>query len=267
MMWLLPFIYLPGLNRIYSFLDENTERYWFDVLYYVYYHTLFIALLATLVFFGKLNWRSMYGKIEKTELWPSIKLTTFTFLFSIAAAYALFYPLSYIYPNFVKWWYIDLPPLIYFGKGVFPLFPNILNFISLVILAPAIEEFAFRGILLHRWYYKWGMIKAILFSSLLFGIAHPDPIGATAFGVAMCILYLKNKTLWIPIFCHALNNLTVWIIEAGYFISLGPSYIDTIEDFQKGWYVGVICAVIVSIWVYVYMKGSKSQKVWELPNI
>lgn len=265
--WLLPFLYFPGLNFIYDYIDPSKEWYWFDIAYYFYYHSVFAALLVILISWHKINWRLMFQQPAPTDYLPSIKLTAFIFIFSIAAAYTLFYPLSFLLPELVNYWFIELPPVIYSSEQKFPIFPNILSFISLVILAPVIEEFAFRGILLHRWSQKWGMNKAIFVSSILFGITHPDPIGAAAFGAAMCVIYLKTQTLVVPMICHAINNFACWLIEAGYIVWLGPDYVYSIEDFRAEWLVGIIAALAVGVWAYAYMNSEKSNEVWCLPKI
>ncbi len=265
--WLMPFLYLPGLNVIYGFINSNKEWYWFDIAYYFYYHLIFAIVLSLLIFWHKVNWRLMFRRPIPADYIPSIKLTGFIFIFSIAATYALFYPLSFLFPKFVNIWYIEIPPIIYSTQQQFPILPNSLSFISLVILAPVLEELAFRGILLHRWSQKWGMNKAILVSSLLFGVAHTDPIGAIAFGAAMCIIYLKTQTLLVPMLCHAINNLAAWLMEAGFIAWLGADYVYTIEDFQDSWLVGIVAALVAGVWVYAYNYSEKSKKVWCLPKI
>ena len=121
--------------------------------------------------------------------------------------------------------------------------------------------------LLHRWTLKWGMLKAILLSSFLFGIVHPDPIGAIAFGIAMSILYLQTQSLMIPILCHAANNLFVWLIEVGYRIVEGSEYQYTLKEFQDEWHIGVICGVLAVIWAIRYSKRPSLFQQWKLPLI
>lgn len=86
-------------------------------------------------------------------------------------------------------------------------FMNFLDFLTGVIAAPIVEELLFRGVMLHRFTFKWGLKKAILASSLIFGVLHTDFIGAFVFGMVMCILYIKTGTIIIPIIAHMLNNL------------------------------------------------------------
>lgn len=84
---------------------------------------------------------------------------------------------------------------------------NLLEFITGVLIAPIVEEFLFRGVMLHRFTLKWGIRTAAFLSSFIFGILHTDIIGAFLFGLVMCILYIKTSTILVPIFCHILNNL------------------------------------------------------------
>jgi len=267
LMCLVPLFYLPGIEFIYEFIGNEAELYWFDIAYYFYYHFVCIAALICLVTFHKVNWRLMFSPATRADYPGALKLTAFIFLFSTAAIYALFYPLSLISPEFVNLWLIDLPPVIYTSQNAYPIVANLLSFCSLVVLAPLIEEFAFRGLLLHRWNDKWGMTAAILLSSTLFGFMHPDPIGATAFGIAMSVLYLQTQTLIVPIVCHALNNFLVWLIEVGYMMANGPGYRYTLEEFQSDWPVGFTCGVISIVWIYSYINSKQNQKVWQLPKI
>ncbi|MEW8335511.1 MAG: type II CAAX endopeptidase family protein [Candidatus Thiodiazotropha sp.] len=265
--WFLPFLYLPGVDAIYYALFEEFVWNWYALLYMIYAQLLLGITLAVLILYHKLDWQLMLAKADRSEYPPAIQLTAFIFLFSIAAAYALFYPLSFVIPEFVQYWYIDIPEIVYLSEGSFHIVENILSLLSLVVLAPVFEEIAFRGILLHSWSEKWGINRAILISSLLFGAAHPDPIGAAAFGVAMSVLYLRTQTLLVPMFCHALNNLVVWLYEAGYAIALGPDYEYTLEEFQSSWTIGLACAVIVFIWASLYLKGKVRYRAWSLPKI
>ena len=82
-------------------------------------------------------------------------------------------------------------------------------FISVALVAPVTEEFAFRGIttaVLRR----WGDWPAVIFSALIFGMAHYSiqslPVVLTA-GFVMAYLYVRTRNIWVNIFVHILNNL------------------------------------------------------------
>jgi len=86
-------------------------------------------------------------------------------------------------------------------------FPVLL--VSLVILPPFVEELIFRGMLLERWAVKWRLGVAIVVQAVVFGVLHVDPVGAGMFGVVMALMYIRSRTLWVPIAMHAANNGTV----------------------------------------------------------
>ncbi|MDR4151581.1 CPBP family intramembrane glutamic endopeptidase, partial [Bacillus thuringiensis] len=69
------------------------------------------------------------------------------------------------------------------------------------------EEGIFRGFFVQRMAHKWGIKKAVIISSIIFGLGHFDVIVAFMFGVVMCLLYIKTKNIWTNIAVHALNNL------------------------------------------------------------
>jgi membrane protease YdiL (CAAX protease family) len=266
--WIVPMFYLPGADYIFETIGSEWNWYWRDVFYYYYGHIILVIAVLVLGRIVGIYWKGMFGNgPDVSELFPSLKLTFFIFLFSIAAAYALFVPLSYVAPDFVQWWYIDAPQIIYSDEGVYPILANILSLLSLVVIAPILEEVVFRGMLLHRWSYKWNLKIAIIFSSLLFGIIHTDPIGAFVFGVGMCIIYLRTQSLYIPILCHSVNNLVVWIIEAGYIYVEGPDYKYTLEALRNDWYIGIVCGVIVTIWAVMFLQKPKGLREWKLPAI
>ncbi len=260
--------YLPGANYFLESVGYEWPWYWRDLFYYYYGHaTLIIATIIIGAIVG-IRWKAMLGNDpDVPDLVPSLKLTFLIFLFSIAAAYALFVPLSYVAPEFVQWWYIDAPEIIYLDVGVYPILANVLSLISLVVIAPIIEEVVFRGMLLPRWSNKWSLRSGIIASSFLFGIIHTDPIGAFVFGVGMCILYLRTQSLYIPILCHAANNLVVWVIEVGYKYVKGPEYKYTMDELRNEWYIGFVCGVLVIAWVVKYLREPKDLKEWKLPVV
>lgn len=80
--------------------------------------------------------------------------------------------------------------------------------LAVAVLAPFIEEFVFRGIILTRLEVggKW---FAVIGSAFIFGIAHGD-LAKFAFafvaGLVFGFLYVKTRNLWVPIVVHFLNN-------------------------------------------------------------
>ncbi|MBV7272471.1 CPBP family intramembrane metalloprotease [Clostridium sp. PL3] len=91
-----------------------------------------------------------------------------------------------------------------------------IDFVDTVLLAPILEEIIFRGILLSKLYNKYGIIRAIIFTSGIFFMIHfrSNPM-TFAIGITNCILVLKYKSLIPAIICHGLNNLFVFMKTMG----------------------------------------------------
>ena len=119
-----------------------------------------------------------------------------------------------------------------------------------VVLAPAIEEVLFRGVLLNRWAVKWSVAKAVVATSLAFGILHANPVGITVVGLVAAVLYLRTGTLLVPIAFHAANNLIATILD----FMAGPEPMDVaaeIQDIRDGslWGFAIVAVTLpVLVW-------------------
>jgi uncharacterized protein len=266
--WLLPFV--PGVNDLLLTVGTEWPWYWWETAYVWLYDAL---LAGGLAFLAVVVWRLPIdlcwgGPPTRREIVSGLQLTAFAFIASLALTYLTFYPLLFAVPDFVQWWYIDTySPLIYYDydSGVYPVLPNLLGFLSLCVVGPMLEEITFRGILLPRWTHRWGLPAGVLTSSALFAIVHPDPFGAFVFGVAMCILYLKSQSLTLPIVCHGIYNLVIWLWDLADALTVGPDYVFTLEEFQASWPWGVGAAAITVIWSVAYLRAPKSEVRWSLP--
>ncbi|NVJ64908.1 MAG: CPBP family intramembrane metalloprotease [Gammaproteobacteria bacterium] len=258
--WFMMGYYLPGLNRFLDTFGFEWQWYWWDLtaFYYGYFY-LFIAIILSSQL-AKIRWSSFFEhKLNAASFKNGIWLTLFCFIFSIGAAYLLFYPLSFVIPEFVDSWYIQTSDIIYHDGVSFPIVANILSLIALVVLPSVLEEFAFRGVMLRVWSQKWGFWKAATLSSFIFGILHADPIGAFAFGIAMSYLYIRYQNLLLPILCHALNNFVVWLLEVLNISIYGVGDEYQLSDFQAEWYIGLICMVISAAWAQRYWPNRNNR--------
>ena len=96
--------------------------------------------------------------------------------------------------------------------------------IILVVFAPVSEEFLFRGFIFQAFRNRMGVVLAALVSSLMFGVLH-SPYGwpsvldavligtaATLFGIAMCVLIQKTRSLYPGMALHAMHNGTIFVL-------------------------------------------------------
>jgi membrane protease YdiL (CAAX protease family) len=95
-------------------------------------------------------------------------------------------------------------------------------------VGPLLEEVVFRGFLLCAWTHRLGLRRAVLLSSALFGLLHPqEPLGAFAAGVVLCALRVRYGTLWVPVTFHSLFNLSAVLLGSGLDASPWAAYLET----------------------------------------
>jgi membrane protease YdiL (CAAX protease family) len=81
--------------------------------------------------------------------------------------------------------------------------------ITIVVIAPIIEEIVFRGLLFGALAPRLGVLAAAIVSALLFGLIHGDPVlfpTLAALGFVAALSYAATGNLVVPIALHALNN-------------------------------------------------------------
>lgn len=138
--------------------------------------------------------------------------------------------------------------------------------IETVVLAPFVEELVTRGVLLHRWGYKWGAWHGALFSSLFFAVLHLDPLGAFAFGMVMAMLYLSTGSLLVPILCHAMYNGIIVAGEAGELVWGDPSSLYTIADFRAEWWKALLALAITTPLLWLWIRRHWPRPAWRIPT-
>lgn len=91
----------------------------------------------------------------------------------------------------------------------------ILAIIVVAVIAPVVEELFFRGFLYTALRKRWGIVAAVILSSVIFSFFHFNVfnfIPIVIIGVALAYLYEITGSLGPPIMLHALNNLLSVIV-------------------------------------------------------
>lgn len=127
---------------------------------------------------------------------------------------------------------------------------TLLQFMATVVLAPIVEEFMFRGVLLSRLKRKLPITVAIIISSVFFGVTHLSiaTLGATIFGICMCVLYIKTNNIFVPISMHILHNFILSAVQI-----LPTKSISNIELTTTVVLIGFIICLIMTIWACIYL--------------
>ncbi|MEM1311114.1 MAG: type II CAAX endopeptidase family protein [Cyanobacteria bacterium P01_H01_bin.153] len=200
---------------------------------------------------------------QRPKLLSLVGLWGLLFIFSLGAFQVSYGLLSYLFPNYVS---ITLQDSLFLGAGetAVPWLYNLSIAFVLVVAAPILEEFLFRGFLLHRWGTRWNLPAAVLLSSILFGILHGNVIGLTMFGLIMALLYCRTGSLWAVIAVHALNNAIAASLEiitrlAG---STAPA---SLADLRSNIWFGIVLLGISLPFLLKFIRRNWPQKQTPLP--
>ena len=123
-----------------------------------------------------------------------------------------------------------------------------------VVIAPVVEEFAFRGLLLRRWIARRGFWPGLIGTAIVFALLHPPNwIGSFVFSIAAGLLYLWSGSLALPIVVHMINNAFVALALLAQQIAPAETQAPpNIADFQANWLgpllmLGIVGACIVAV--------------------
>lgn len=81
-------------------------------------------------------------------------------------------------------------------------------FLAIAVMAPLIEEFAFRGRMQHALEHTFGFIPAIVISAVAFSVLHGriDAVHHLVSGLFAGWVVWRTGSLWTAVYVHALNN-------------------------------------------------------------
>ncbi len=166
--------------------------------------------------------------------------------------YLLFIPLSYIAPEFVVWWAVQVPELLVPLSRPNALVINVTSVVLVVIAAPVVEEFIFRGFLFGRLREKYGTTSSILITSILFSVLHPDILGALLFAIVACLVRIRFDSLVAPILVHAGGNAFVVFLTSVDLFIFNAEYQYTLEEFRAYWWLAPVGGIVGFPWLYRY---------------
>ncbi len=164
--------------------------------------------------------------------------------------------ISELFPGFS-----ELAELLYVGN----LFLEIL---TMVIVAPLVEEIVFRGLAYRRMKRYCKPWIAAIISALLFGLYHMNVVqGVYAFflGLLLIVVYEKFKSLWAPILFHAAANMfSIFLSEIVYGseVTTESTGVDAATIITT-----LVLAVIMAILLYVVSQIKLSVKEVIQPDI
>jgi hypothetical protein len=203
---------------------------------------------------------------------PKPSFVTPTVLGMVAAAgfflniYGLFALITSVLPTSITEQYSDLMEVIMHG-------PQWLTVVSLVILAPVVEELIIRGLCQRRLEAIMSPNKAIVLSALLFGIMHMNLIqGVYAFilGLFLGWIYKRGRNIMIPIMAHVtfngMNYVVVFVmallVETG-LLSESAIHHLTEDTHEFAGACAVLGLILAAIMVVLYERSIRKRTVAE----
>ena len=141
-----------------------------------------------------------------------------------------------------------------------------LSFITVAIAAPLLEELIFRGVMLDSFLKRYSPAKAIILSSIIFGIAHANPwqfIAALNIGLIAGWLYYRTRSIWPGIVLHFINNASASL--AGEFWGVDQSLDQQILP-GYGWLIWVIAPIMLAAGLFAIKHFLPPSSTWRLPE-
>jgi uncharacterized protein len=202
---------------------------------------------------------SFFGKLPKRMRWGRMFGLTIATLFISIGSFLLLASLWYsISPDSVRY-LLDrvakLQAATRATNSVLPELSRVLLFILMIVAAPVLEEFVFRGILLQRWATKWNPPIALVLTSLLFGALHVNIVGIGLLGLVAGLLYYQTKSLWAPIALHAINNTiaSLSLLPTGNALKASSSNASLETAIAQGWISGLFCIAVALPWILRFL--------------
>jgi len=143
------------------------------------------------------------------------------------------------------------------GETAFTGVPGLLISLVLIAVLPGLcEETAHRGLLMRGFAPRIGIMKAVLFSAVIFGLMHLNIVQciyAAVLGYIMALAVLATRNIWTAVIMHFMNNaIGVYISYAGTNGWFGGNIFNGLMDFLSSLGLFYFIAYIL-LFVGVYM--------------
>jgi len=186
--------------------------------------------------------------------WIGLALATV----SIGTLFLTMLPISLLAPTLLRHVLTSSEPL------PVPAHLSPLTAIIAVVVAPPIEELLFRGILLQRWAYKWGLPRAAVCSSICFAVLHADPFGKFIFGMVMVWLYVRTDSLLVPALAHAIHN-AVFVLPSLLPAQAAAPTTDPLQMIRSAWPAALASLAIGCAFIAYATRGTGRLGTWRIP--
>ena len=188
--------------------------------------SLFCMLIGTIVPFILL-------RIRSRKKLSDFNHPTDMDLFDNLVNYVVFFAISIglIYATMMISQYINVSGQLVSGIGITingEYMTNIIYIVAFILISPIMEEYAFRGVMLHC-LARYGKYFATIASSLVYALAHcsfVEMVPSFFMGLILSKISLYHKSIRPTIFVHGLFNLSLYILfivpqRYGFYMMIG----------------------------------------------
>ena len=169
-------------------------------------------LLALLIRAGRrasIAWPRLFGRSPSVRTLSRLTTTAIPLAaISVDTQFLVLLPLSYLMPAWVGTLLLERCQSVP-ASGPDRWVSGTIDAAVAILLAPVTEELLCRGYLLHRWGLKWSTRRAVLLTSVVFGVLHLEleqVVSGFVHGLAFSLMYLETRSLLVPVAVHAANN-------------------------------------------------------------
>ena len=129
--------------------------------------------------------------------------------------------------------------------------------VTVCLLAPALEEMLFRGVVLRSFLHQYSRTTAFVGSAVLFGLAHLNIyqfVVGLIFGCISGWIYERTRSLWPCIFLHASYNSAVMVVYYTYGAHIGGNIWQPSTEF---WIVAFLLGFIGALFLQRFLGPSR----------
>ena len=199
-----------------------------------------------------------FARVPSRDEWRLAWLGLALATVSVGTLFLTMLPISLLAPTLLRHLLTSSEPLPVHGH----LSP--LTAIIAVVVAPPIEELLFRGILLQRWAYKWGLPRAAVVSSICFAVLHADPFGKFLFGMVMIWRYVRTDSLLVPALAHAIHN-AVFVLPSLLPAQPAAPPTDPLQMIRAAWPAALAALAIGCACIAYATRGTGRLRTWRIP--
>lgn len=244
---------------------ENPDPIFVSLLRFYAYLMWFVFIVYQFRRVGT-NWNYLIGKIPKNFNWsPLLFLALIRFLFSIGMFRVTYYPIYFLFPNWIESILINTNA-IQAQNSFSPTIYYCLNYLFYFSIRPLSDILVFLIFFLYCFTLKYNTNKAILITCLIGGLlGYRYPLEVFVRILIMITLYLKHRNLIVPLVFMIFGNFIylIWNLLSKLFFVTDNN--NLIENFQAQLPLGIFFVAISAPYLVYWLYENRIKESDELP--